>query len=112
MYTYLLIAILCFLIIGHFLPNLSQFRIVEGLENGGYQDYDKEAQNDPMYLATKNAANISVLKSQLDQITGLQALVQDISGRVSLNAFNIEQFTDAAKKNTEAMQKAANETSH
>lgn len=107
MYTYILIAILTFLLVGHFMPNLSQFRIVEGLENEKYQGYGELQNNDPMYLATKNAANISVLKEQIDQLSGIQTIVQDLSGRIALNAFNIEQFTDASKKNTEALQQSA-----
>ena len=108
MYTYILIALLIFLLIGHFMPNLSQFRIVEGMENEKYQGYGDLKSNDPMFLATKNAANISAIKEQIDQLSGIQTIIQDISGRVSLNAFNIEQFVQASKKNTEALQKSAN----
>jgi len=108
MYTYILIALLIFLLIGHFMPQLSQFRIVEGMENEKYQDYGDLKSNDPLFLATKNAANISAIKEQIDQLSGIQTIIQDISGRVSLNAFNIEQFVQASKKNTEALQKSAN----
>lgn len=115
MYTYLLIAIMTFLLLGHFLPNLSQFRIAhassassitEGLKSGGYDNYENESETNPMYLATKNAANISFLKDQLDKISGIQALVQDLSGKIALNAYNIEQFTAEAQKKTKALQKA------
>jgi hypothetical protein len=115
MYTYLLIAIMTFLLLGHFLPNLSQFRIAptssvtEGLKSGGYDNYDSESETNPMYLATKNAANISFLKDQLDKISGIQALVQDLSGKIALNAYNIEQFTAEAQKKTKALQKATEE---
>lgn len=97
------------ILLGHFLPKLSQFRVIEGLENKEYQGYGEQKANNPMFLATKNAANISALKDQLDKLSGLDTLIQDISGRVSLNAFNIEQFVEASKKNTEALQKSTNE---
>lgn len=90
------------------MPNLSQFRIVEGLENQNYQGYGDLKSNDPMFLATKNAANISAIKDQIDKLGGIETIIQDISGRVSLNAFNIKQFVQASKKNTEALQKSAN----
>lgn len=108
MYTYILIAILTLILIGHFMPNLSQFRIIEGLENEKYQGYGNLQSNDPMFLATKNAANISAMKEKLDELSGIETIIQDISGRISLNTFNIQQFVEASKKNTEALQKSAN----
>jgi hypothetical protein len=109
-YTYMLIGIMCLILIGHFLPNLSQFRIVEGMtSSSGYQGYEGEQQNDPMFLATKNAANISVLKSQIDEIAALQQLVEDISGQVALNSYNIKQIVDASSKQANAINDSAAE---
>lgn len=113
-YIYGLIGLMCLILIGHFLPNLSQFRIVEGMTSGsgsgsGYQGYENEQQNDPMFLATKNAANISVLKSQIDEITELKKLVEDISGQVALNSYNIKQIVDASSKQANAINDSAAE---
>ena len=51
-----------------------------------------------MFLATKNAANISVRKGQIDGITSLKQLVEDISGQVALNSYNIKQIVEASGK--------------
>lgn len=109
-YTYMLIGIMCLILIGHFLPNLSQFRIVEGMTSSpSYQGYEGEQQSDPMFLATKNAANISFLKSQIDEIAALQKLVEDISGQVALNSYNIKQIVDASSKQANAINESAAE---
>lgn len=111
-YIYGLIGLMCLILIGHFLPNLSQFRIVEGMTSGsgsGYQGYENEQQNDPMFLATKNAANISVLKSQIDEIVELKKLVEDISGQVALNSYNIKQIVEASSKQANAINDSAAE---
>lgn len=101
---------MCLILVGHFLPNLSQFRIVEGLTNGGgYQGYEGEEKSDPMFLATKNAANISVLKSEIDGIAELKKLVEDISGQVALNSYNIKQVVDASSKQANAINESASE---
>ena len=58
-------------------------KIIEGLENTdskAYQEYDP---NNVMILAQKNAGNIEVLKSSLDNISGLKQEVNDISGNVA-----------------------------
>lgn len=105
-YTYILIAVMCLLLIGHYLPNMSQFRIVEGLTSN-YQGYENEEKTDPLFLASKNAANISYLKSRLDEIGDLRKMVEDISGQVSLNSFNIKQIVDASSKKAESLTNAA-----
>lgn len=110
MYVYVLIALMCLLLLGHFLPNLSQFRIVEGLtSNEQYQGYAQEQANDPMFLATKNAANISFLKSRFDEIGNLRKLVEDVSGQVALNSYNIKEIIEASKKKTDALTNSAKE---
>lgn len=109
-YTYILIGVMCLILIGHFLPNLSQFRVVEGMTSSQtYQGYEGEQKNDPMFLATKNAANISVLKGQIDEIASLQKLVEDISGQVALNSYNIKQIVEASSKKANALNESAQE---
>ena len=56
--------------------------IIEGLANQQYQPYDTNNPNNALILAQQNAGNISVLKSQLDDLNGLNKEVQDISGNV------------------------------
>ena len=107
-YIYALIAVMCLLLLGHFLPNLSQFKVVEGMTSG-YQGYESEQQNDPMFLATKNAANISVLKSEIDGIAELKKLVEDISGQVALNSYYIKQIVEASSKQANAINESAEE---
>jgi hypothetical protein len=58
-------------------------KIVEGAANQ-YQDPDLES--DPLYLATVNAANITYLKSQIDNIQTLKEQIYDMSGQVQINA--------------------------
>jgi len=55
--------------------------IIEGLENQ-YQQYDTNNQGNALILAQQNAGNISVLKQRLDDISGINKQVQDLSGNV------------------------------
>ena len=54
-------------------------KIIEGIENNQYQDYDP---NDPLILAEKNAGNIMYLKERLDSFEDINKQVQDLSGNV------------------------------
>ena len=64
---------------------LAYFNIVEGLDTQ-YKDYN----NDPMILAQQNAGNISVLKTQVDSLLGLDKKVQDLSA----NYTNLQEQVD------------------
>lgn len=109
-YTYTLIVIMCLILLGHFLPNLSQFRLIEGMTpQSEFQGYEGEEKSDPMFLATKNAANISVLKNQIDSISEMKKMVEDISGQVALNSFNIKEIVEASSKQANAINESANE---
>jgi hypothetical protein len=55
--------------------------IIEGLENQ-YQPYDTNNPNNALILAQQNAGNISFLKERLDELTGINGQVQDLSGNV------------------------------
>ena len=71
MLVYFLIVFFLLLIIYQF---LSYNKIVEGVENSGeYQDYSG---SDVSTLAHQNAGNISVLKSQLDNLAGVKDQVK------------------------------------
>jgi hypothetical protein len=54
-------------------------RIIEGLENQ-YNPYDVNNPNNALILAQQNAGNISYLKERLDNLTGINQQVQDLSG--------------------------------
>ena len=54
-------------------------RIIEGLENQ-YNPYDTNNPNNALILAQQNAGNISYLKERLDNLTGINQQVQDLSG--------------------------------
>ena len=56
------------------------------IEGAATQYQDPEQQNDPLYLATVNAANITYLKSQIDNIQTLKEQIYDMSEQVQLNA--------------------------
>ena len=105
MYIYLLIAIMSFLLFGHFLTNLKQSNLIEGLESSSnkteYQSYDD--QKDPMILANKNAANIAYIKERIDGIDNLNQMVNDLKKQVELNTENVNSIVSANAKKAEAM---------
>ena len=64
----------------------------EGLDNPSsstdptlqqYQPPPSTVTNDPMYMATLNASNISYLKEKVDNVLNLKQQVMDISGQVA-----------------------------
>jgi peptidoglycan hydrolase CwlO-like protein len=62
---------------------LANFIIKEGLDtSSSYQSYNTGDPNNAMILAQQNAGNIQVLKQQMDNLTGLNQEVQDISANV------------------------------
>ena len=83
--TLLKLALLIFtlLIIFEFYETLFKKKVIEGAATQ-YQDPD--LQSDPLYLATVNAANITYLKSQIDNIQTLKEQIYDMSGQVQINA--------------------------
>ena len=61
----------------------------EGLDNPSsstiqqYQPPPSTVTNDPMYMATLNASNISYLKEKVDNVLNLKQQVMEISGQVA-----------------------------
>jgi hypothetical protein len=85
------------------------FRVKEGLENinstSKRKAYTDPGLNDnPLYLATLNAANISYLKDQVDELTGLKQTVIALETNVADNSKGIaalgEQFSSTAQELT------------
>jgi hypothetical protein len=59
--------------------------VVEGLEsNRTYTEVS--LQQDPLYLAKVNAANITYLKEQVDKLSGLKQEVNQLNSQVESNA--------------------------
>ena len=56
--------------------------ILEGVTNQQYEPYNTNDPNNALILAQQNAGNISVLKTQVDKLNGLNSEVQDISANV------------------------------
>jgi hypothetical protein len=110
----LLIVLLIILIILYlyekFMKFLSYigFRVREGLENtnsSSKKTYTDPGLNDnPLYLATLNAANISYLKDQVDELSGLKQQVTALESKVDMNTKGIsalgEQFSKTAQELT------------
>lgn len=48
-----------------------------------YQPYDTNNPNNALILAQQNAGNISSLKQELDQLSGIQQTVNDLSGNIT-----------------------------
>jgi len=87
----LIIIILSLLFFSHIFNYL---KFNEGLTNktNTYQGYDDLENKDPLFLAIKNAANISYLKSQLDEINGLKQQIYDMSNNIIIHTTQIDQI--------------------
>ena len=66
-------------------------KLIEPQSN--YQPYNN---NNPMILAEKNAANIQVIKEQLDQLTKIKNEMEVLNKDVQLNSYNIQQISKIA----------------
>lgn len=100
----LLILFFGFLIISHvfsyFYKHFKSYRIMEGLENANnviaiqtpstYDEYIGLQNTDPLFLAIKNAANISFLKSQIDDISNVREEINKLNSDVQANNTQIE----------------------
>ena len=74
---------------------------VEGLTS--YQPYDTNNPQNCLILAQQNAGNIEVLKKQIDELTGLNTEVQDISGNVVTLQNQVVQLVAAQKQYADQM---------
>ena len=113
MYIYLLIAIMLFLLINHYMVDGKQSRIIEGLQtttttkSDNYQEYNE--QNDPLILAKKNAANISYMKDQVDKIDGLNRMIKDLEEKVANNTKNFNDMIEATEQKSNAINESIEE---
>ncbi len=84
-------------------------RVREGLENNASDNpkavyTDPGLNNNPLYLATLNAANIGYLKEQVDELSSLKQQVKTLETQVDQNTKGIsalgEQFALSAQQLT------------
>ncbi len=100
----ILILFFGFLIISqvfnYFYKHFKSYRIIEGIENANnviaiqtpstYDEYIGLQNTDPLFLAIKNAANISFLKSQIDDISNVREDINKLNSDVQANNTQIE----------------------
>ena len=98
--NFLIIIFIILIIYQIFLAHFSD-SVIEGLEN--YKEYDTNDPNNVMILAQQNAGNIEVLKKQVDELTGLNKEVQDISGNVVTLQNQVTQLVAAQKQYADQM---------
>ena len=102
----LLVILILFYLYGNLRKFLSYlgFRVREGLENANNnkKTYTEPGLSEnPLYLATLNAANINYLKEQVDELSGVKQKVTTLESKVNMNTEGIkalgEQFSKAAQ---------------
>jgi biopolymer transport protein ExbD len=79
----------------------SKSKTIENMENQEEQPSPTCCENNPLFLAMKNSADISVLKEQIKDITSLKEKVKTIETDVKYNTTYIEA---SQKEDTEAAQ--------
>ena len=77
--------------------------ITSNINSNKYQNYDELENKDPMFLAIKNAANISYIKTQLDELKGIKQEIFDLSNNVYNNEKQIDQIQQAIQDQAEAV---------
>ena len=72
-------------------------KVIEGVENivpqiqtATYDEYIGLQNTDPLFLAIKNAANISFLKSQIDGITDIKEEIDRMDNDIKVNNTQIQ----------------------
>jgi ABC-type transporter Mla subunit MlaD len=84
--------ILIILLILSFLYIINNDKIIEGADDG-FQEY-KETRNDPLFLATKNAANIQVLRDNMQKFNSIRDQFDQIKQNVTANTKGIQNLSD------------------
>ena len=78
MYLWILIFLLLFVILWYYVPKWLSLK--EGLDE--YQDYNTNDPNNALILAQQNAGNISVLKTRVDALDGINDKVTNLQSQV------------------------------
>jgi hypothetical protein len=66
----------------------------EGSDGSEFNDYSDEEASNPMFLAMKNASNISVMKAQLDEMKGIGKRITDVETKVDTNEESIQTMAE------------------
>lgn len=78
--------------------------VIEGVTSGAITTYtDPGLSSDPLYLATLNAANISYLKEQIDNIVRMKTSFQTLSDQVDSNSTNIQALNQAVESTKDSI---------
>lgn len=89
----ILIIILILIIFLHYFCNKT--KLIENLDDDSqtnneeyqhYTDLEKDEKGGPLFLAFKNAANISSLHSEISELNNLKTKITDISGQTHANS--------------------------
>lgn len=78
MYLWILIFLLLFVILWYYIPKWLSLK--EGLDE--YKDYDTNNPNNALILAQQNAGNISVLKTRVDALDGINDKVTNLQSQI------------------------------
>lgn len=96
----ILLIIVLFLLILHNFLNTNN-KLLENLDNKSddeeyqkYRNLENNEKNGPLFLALKNAANISALHSQISGINNLKERISDIENHVKANNKGILNLTN------------------
>ena len=105
LYLFIITSLLLLILINIYNYFKSKLRegITSNINSNKYQNYDELENKDPMFLAIKNAANISYIKTQLDELKGIKQEIFDLSNNVYNNEKQIDQIQQAIQDQAEAV---------
>ena len=105
LYLFIITSLLLLILINIY--NYFKSKLREGITSNNnsnkYHNYDELENKDPMFLAIKNAANISYIKTQLDELKGIKQEIFDLSNNVYNNEKQIDQIQQAIQDQAEAV---------
>lgn len=81
MFSKLIIILLLILIL--FIYNLKNFNTI--IENNENQNCPTNKSNDPLFLALQNAATLSVIQKQLNNVDKLNKRITNVENQVEIN---------------------------
>ena len=105
LYLFIITSLLLLILINIYNYFKSKLRegITSNINSNKYQNYDELENKDPTFLAIKNAANISYIKTQLDELKGIKQEIFDLSNNVYNNEKQIDQIQQAIQDQAEAV---------
>ncbi len=96
----ILILILIILLGSLLSSSFINLKLIEG--NDEFQPYDSQEQN-PLFLATKNAANIQVLNDRLNNFNSMKKQLDSLNGRAISNTKQIQGLSDQITQFSQSM---------